>query len=422
MRRISPTLPLMVLFLLYSSGLFSATLVVVYKGGFSGSASYIEGRVQKSLDTALSNVGFEVALRKAARTASEFSNQVAQKAIKSAPAGLFFSGSEQNGQFSISLRLVSLERGEILMDESLKATADTLDDLDGAMTATLKKGMERLSSGTASGPAARRQTVAVLDFEAVGVSKIEAMMIGDLVREALVKQGRFTILDRKNMNAILKEQSFQASGCTTEECRVQMGQLLNAELVMSGQLVKVGNAWQVTAKSLDVATAKFVNVARVDVADLAKAGPAIEQLVESLAETPAERLAKKEALLKVSRRNLTLSIIGTGVMGLTALGLQLASDDSLRSLGLLYTDYQNQTITAQATALGDRLDKTRQDTDTLLTLRDTALIAAGALLVTDVLLGLRVGALERSLKGEQSLKLTVLPTPTGLHISASMQF
>lgn len=405
--------------------LLAATPLVVYKSPFTGGSAYYETRASKALEGAIVATGFEVALRKAAKSDEDFTNQMAQKRIKNTPVGLFYSGSEIGGRLTVTLRMVDVETSAILCQETHGATAETLDDLDGAFSATLAKGMakyQELKGPGVGGAPKKRMTVAVIDFEPVGTSKIEAVMVGDLMREALVKQGRFTVLDRKNMTAILKEQSFQQSGCTTEECRVQLGQLLNAELVMSGQLVKVGDRWQVTAKSLDVATAKFVNVARVDLPDLNKAGPAIELLAESLAETPAERLAKKEAQLKIARRNLVLSSIGTGVLGLTGLGFQLASDDSLRSLATIYTDYQNQTVTSLATPLGDRLDKTRQDTDTLLTLRDTAFIAAGALLVTDVLLALKVISIEKSIKGEKSLQIGFVPTPNGFRISASMQF
>lgn len=404
--------------------LMAAIPVVLFDGGFGAGATVFEKRTRKAMSLAMAEAGFETVSRQKAQNDADFMEQVGKGTVKNAKVGLFVAGSVEGEALVVSLKMVGLEDGRILAAKGVRVTAESLEDLDGALSDFFQMGIGNLSGGTrpATGTKGRKPTVAVLDFEPVDVSKLEAVMIGDMVREELVRQGRFTVLERKNMNAILKEQSFQATGCSTEECRVQMGQLLNAEIVVSGQLVKSGETWQVTAKALDVATAKIVNAARVDVEDLAKAGPALEQLVTALAETPEVRLLKNQKRLESTRRSLVWSVVGTGAAGLAIVGFQLAGDDSLGTLRNLHGEYLNQTVTSQASLLGDQVDKGRQNTDTLFTLRDTAIIAAGVLLITDVILGLRIGALEKSLEGEQALKLTVRPTGQGLLIGATVEF
>ncbi|MBI4977972.1 MAG: hypothetical protein HZC28_10830 [Spirochaetes bacterium] len=54
-----------------------------------------------------------------------------------------------------------------------------------------------------------KNRVGVLNFVAKGVSATEASAVSDLFRSELVSSGKFDILDRNNMDKVLKEQEFQ---------------------------------------------------------------------------------------------------------------------------------------------------------------------------------------------------------------------
>lgn len=51
--------------------------------------------------------------------------------------------------------------------------------------------------------------VGIIDFNAKSVSKTEASAITDLFRGEMIAGKNFNVLDRKNMDVILREQEFQ---------------------------------------------------------------------------------------------------------------------------------------------------------------------------------------------------------------------
>ncbi|OIO00380.1 hypothetical protein COY52_05725 [Candidatus Desantisbacteria bacterium CG_4_10_14_0_8_um_filter_48_22] len=96
-------------------------------------------------------------------------------------------------------------------------------------------------------------TAAVMDWEAKqGVSAGLASMLSDYLRVQLVNTQKYTIVTRENMEQVLKEQNFQMSGCTSNECVVQAGQLLGVRKMFAGSVGKMGNIYLVTIKIIDV--------------------------------------------------------------------------------------------------------------------------------------------------------------------------
>jgi len=95
-------------------------------------------------------------------------------------------------------------------------------------------------SAVISGFAQEKINLAVAEFEGRNVSAMDAAAISDFVRTELVKLGYFNVLERKNMEHLLTEQRFQMAGCTTQECAVKMGRLLNCQKIIIGTLTNLG--------------------------------------------------------------------------------------------------------------------------------------------------------------------------------------
>ena len=76
--------------------------------------------------------------------------------------------------------------------------------------------------------------VAVAELRAEGLSSSDASVIGELVRGELVKTGAFKVVEKKNMEKIVEEQAFQQTGCTTQDCAVKLGKLLNVQRIIVG--------------------------------------------------------------------------------------------------------------------------------------------------------------------------------------------
>jgi len=134
-------------------------------------------------------------------------------------------------------------------------------------------------------------TAAVMDLTAEqGVSESAARMLSDYLRTQLFNTGKFILVTRESMEQVLKEQQFQLSGCTSQECIVQVGQLLGVRKMFTGSIGKIGATYMLTLKSIDVQSG---------------------QIEKAVTEECAE--CKEDALI-VSVRNIAKKIAGIAVV------------------------------------------------------------------------------------------------------------
>jgi Curli production assembly/transport component CsgG len=112
----------------------------------------------------------------------------------------------------------------------------------------------------ASSPAeanAGKQLIAVLDLKPVGATDVQASAVTDRLREELLKTKRFTLVDRSQMQAVLNEQALQQTGCTEQECAVQVGRILGVRKIVAGKVTKISDTqWQISAIVVDVETSE----------------------------------------------------------------------------------------------------------------------------------------------------------------------
>lgn len=97
-----------------------------------------------------------------------------------------------------------------------------------------------------------RESYAVLDLEGRGISANEANSLTDRLRSFLVQTNAVTVVERGQMQQILQEQDFQLSGCTSNECAVEVGQLLGVTKMVSGTIGQFGGTYTIDLKIVDV--------------------------------------------------------------------------------------------------------------------------------------------------------------------------
>ncbi len=103
-----------------------------------------------------------------------------------------------------------------------------------------------------------KQRIAILDFaNSGGLSEEETITLANRLRSMLVQSDAYIVLERGKMEEILTEQGFQQSGCTTTECAVEMGQLLNVQKMVSGSFGKLGETYTIDLSLIDVQTAEI---------------------------------------------------------------------------------------------------------------------------------------------------------------------
>ena len=102
------------------------------------------------------------------------------------------------------------------------------------------------------------------DLTGQGVDASSTAIISDRLRTSLFKEGGFTVLERSAMQDILKEQGFQQSGCTSDACAVQIGQLLGVSYIVVGTVGKLGHLFTIDIRMIEVATGKISYSENVD--------------------------------------------------------------------------------------------------------------------------------------------------------------
>ncbi len=103
-----------------------------------------------------------------------------------------------------------------------------------------------------------RFTVAVLDFEGQGVSAAEVQTLTERMRTEIGNTKAVRLIERKAVEKIMAEQGLQQSGCTTDECAAEVGQLLGVQFMISGTIGKMGKSYTIDAKMFSVESGETV--------------------------------------------------------------------------------------------------------------------------------------------------------------------
>ena len=99
--------------------------------------------------------------------------------------------------------------------------------------------------------------IAVVDFSGNNVSVGDCRALTDRLRSELFNTKYFKVIEREMMDEIIKEQGFQQSGCSTNECMVEVGKLIGVEKIIGGSISQIGNVYSVSARIVNVETGEI---------------------------------------------------------------------------------------------------------------------------------------------------------------------
>ena len=146
-----------------------------------------------------------------------------------------------------------------------------------------------------------KDIIAVLDLEQIGLTPQEATILTQRLTTKLIAIDRYQVVERNNMDKILKEQKFQNSGCTDSECAVEIGQLLNTDFIILGSVNKFGSTYAVDARLIDVGlgksliSAEFSMKGEIDI--LLTTG--MTSIAKQLCDMPAKKTAEPTQVVTV---------------------------------------------------------------------------------------------------------------------------
>ena len=106
--------------------------------------------------------------------------------------------------------------------------------------------------------------IAVVDFTGNNVSEGDCRALTDRLRTELFNTKYFKVIEREMMEQILVEQGFQQSGCTTNECMVEVGKLIGVEKIIGGSISQVGNIFSISSRIVNVETGEIENTGVFD--------------------------------------------------------------------------------------------------------------------------------------------------------------
>ena len=145
-----------------------------------------------------------------------------------------------------------------------------------------------------------KNTVAVLDFDGIGIAKTEASILTQRFRSELVTTNAFRIIERGQMESILEEVGFQQTGCTSSECMVEVGQILNVHRMIGGTIGKLGEVYTLDLRMIDVESSQILESFSEDhrgkLGDLL---PVIKQMAKRFALWKMEKERAKAPVPKV---------------------------------------------------------------------------------------------------------------------------
>ncbi|HMB01174.1 MAG TPA: CsgG/HfaB family protein [Spirochaetota bacterium] len=155
-----------------------------------------------------------------------------------------------------------------------------------------------LLSGLTAGA---KKNVSVLGFSAQGVSELEAKSITELFSVYLVKSGKFKVLERDKIKTILREQSFQYSGCTESSCAVKIGKLLNMDFIIIGSVIKLGENLFVSVRQVAVETGEIIKSHKTDGFVINDVDAVLKKLAEYFTGSDINRRAQLQSHSEVRR-------------------------------------------------------------------------------------------------------------------------
>lgn len=109
-----------------------------------------------------------------------------------------------------------------------------------------------------------QKSIAVSTFDITGgaVSSEEAEAITELFISELVATGKVNVVDRANFDKVIEEMKFQSSDWSNSEKTIALGNAVNANMVVRGQIIKLGSKMYLSSTVIDLKTANVLSSAR----------------------------------------------------------------------------------------------------------------------------------------------------------------
>ncbi len=116
-------------------------------------------------------------------------------------------------------------------------------------------------------------TIAVFDLSAEGISESETRILTNELRfqisriinsseyKNLQNTVNYEIIERSEIEKILDEYNFESTGCVSDSCAIELGQMLQLDRMILGTVGLIGETYSASIRMVDVKTAKTIDIA-----------------------------------------------------------------------------------------------------------------------------------------------------------------
>lgn len=118
-------------------------------------------------------------------------------------------------------------------------------------------------AGFACSQEAKLPLVAIMPLRGQGVDSSSSEVVSDALADELLATRKVRVMERAQMQNILREQGFQQSGaCDGSECAVEVGKLLSIDRMVVGSFGKLGGSYTLSLRLVDVQTGEVLASSR----------------------------------------------------------------------------------------------------------------------------------------------------------------
>jgi len=131
------------------------------------------------------------------------------------------------------------------------ATTPLLAQRTNELDLAIREASDHLNQNIPSG-----NKVVFLNIESTS-NELSNYIIDELVANA-VRDKNFTVVDRKEIDAIREEQNLQLSGQVSDATAVRIGQIFGANTIVSGRVSTMGEGYRISARAVDVQSTEVI--------------------------------------------------------------------------------------------------------------------------------------------------------------------
>ena len=101
----------------------------------------------------------------------------------------------------------------------------------------------------------KKRLVAAMDFEMIAEGTEDlGITLSDALRVSLLRTGLVMVVDRNNMESVMREQAFSTKTCVSQDCVMRIGKLLSVEGMITGKISKIERTWIISLQMTNVET------------------------------------------------------------------------------------------------------------------------------------------------------------------------